>query len=317
MNDSIWLLYFIIMAVFNFLSCLWIYNLLFQIAGVTKCEVKEYKDQIVIAIGGVNRMVLRWMEQRSPNPKKFRRVIWIYTICMAPSFLCVNLALMSYTVPFLDRALGPAAVIMPVIIAAEVVAGILYRRKAKKAGATQRSAGETQSTPKEEAPDGKTIALGALKVAVAVGSLFLLFFVVLHLFGSPKTPATANQVWEAVVAQGYQPLDVTQEWWQPDSNLNKAIATEYGDLCLYFFTFGSDTNARSASQQFDALIRRTKDTANSKKWREQAANYSLYTLKSDGEYTVLARVGHTVLYAYTPEENAGLLRTIMEAIGYF
>lgn len=47
------------------------------------------------------------------------------------------------------------------------------------------------------------------------------------------------------------------------------------------------------------------------------ANYSIYTLTVNDEYTICVRIGHTVIYAESSEKDSNIIKNVMKEIGYF
>lgn len=76
-------------------------------------------------------------------------------------------------------------------------------------------------------------------------------------------------------------------------------------------------SAVSLWRQYNAHIRQSRYSRPNVEFQEKLANYQIYTIEANGEYTVNMRVDHTVVYAYCEEEEIGILQNMLKQIGYF
>lgn len=337
MSDNvIRLLYFVILILPNWLSFHWLWVLTCQSAGVTKHEVWQYRSKVSHQ-PRPPKHVTRWLIRHSPNPKKTKTLMLIYLFGIVPMVSCVSLAIFGLYSSAFDNTLHYASIIMPCIIAIAAVAGLVYKTTSKKdivnlpemkktlAGDRKFVASmmHTEEIDKfKKANTGnkiKMILISIVKVALAIGLLVGLFLLINNI-GTPKTPATAQQVWDVCTTQGYQPYDTTQDYcqaWEADAVLTKAVTIQKDNIHFNFFTLDSDKSALRLQQQYVSYIRLNRYSTPNVEFEERMANYSIYTLKANENYTVLMRVDSTVVYAYSGEESANAIRAIMVAIGYF
>lgn len=157
-----------------------------------------------------------------------------------------------------------------------------------------------------------------LKLIAAIGGLLLAIFLVFQLTNHPKTPATLEQVFAALEAQGFEPQDTTIEMHKLNPNLETSLRVEDGDFRFYFHSFSDDSYALEVSQKYRTYLRENRyhekyniETEN------RMANYAIYTIMVNSEYTLCARIGHTVIYAESSEEDAYKINKVMTEIGYF
>lgn len=164
-------------------------------------------------------------------------------------------------------------------------------------------------------------AKGFVKLAIAITLLILIILLVFKITIVPKTPATVEQVMDVLVSRGYEPQDITQQYFDKDTNfkqtLIKCIAIEKDDIHFEFYNFNNENSAINIYSQAHSLIVRTKRSVPYAEHDTKNANYAIYTLASGGTYSVAIYVGTTAVYAYSDEENAGAISNILKDIDYF
>lgn len=153
-------------------------------------------------------------------------------------------------------------------------------------------------------------------ITLLLGAMLIYVFVA----GQPKTPATPEQVWDVLVSQGYEPIDVTEEICKANQNfegvLNQCIVTEKDDVHFEFFDFSDKSSAAELNSIFNSAIIREYRTNPRVEGSWRASNYAKYTLKSSGVYSATMYVGATVAYGYADAENEEKIDEILSAIGY-
>lgn len=164
---------------------------------------------------------------------------------------------------------------------------------------------------------------GSIKLVllpILVVALLVLFLSVVFTKGNPKTPATAEQVTSALEKNGFDVFDLTsdyQEKWNMDSVLKNAVVCEEDDLRFDFFVFDNEQNADYVRIKYQTYIRENRYANPNIEISEGATNYTLYTIKAKGVYTINMRVANTLVFAYCNEDNANKLNAIMRELGYF
>lgn len=160
-----------------------------------------------------------------------------------------------------------------------------------------------------------------LKLVIAFGILLGIILIVWSITNHPKTPATAEQVWNILEAQGFEPVDTTQsyieEWGENSSMLQQAIGTETEDIHFEFFVFDNDKSAEYVRGVYQTWIRDNRYYIPNVEMKEGMANYMIYTLEANGMYSVNIRVGNTLIFAYSDENNAEKIDNIVLAMDYF
>lgn len=156
-----------------------------------------------------------------------------------------------------------------------------------------------------------------LKLFAAVGGLLLTIFLVFQLTNNPKTPATFEQVFAALEAQGLNPLDATAEAHEVNPYIDASVYIRDGDFLFCFYSLRDDSHALRVLQKYHTHLRENRYDVKNIETDENMANYSIYTITVNNEYTLCARVGHTVIYAESSEADAYKISNVMKEIGYF
>lgn len=161
---------------------------------------------------------------------------------------------------------------------------------------------------------------GVIKLIVVLLLFGLLIWGILELTCKPKTPATSEQVWDAITAQGYDPQDITGSYYNHNSNfknvLLKCIAFEKDDIHFEFFDFNNDNSSINIYSQAYSEIISKYNAAHSIEIEYRMANFTIYSLDSLGKYNVAIYVGNTAVYAYCDSENKLEINKILDAIDY-
>lgn len=165
-------------------------------------------------------------------------------------------------------------------------------------------------------PDWK----GYVKLALVIIFFIVLAIVFFSFIAVPKTPATTEQVNSVITAQGYEPTDITELYYESDpgfkNTLNKCISFDKDDIHFEFFDFNNDSSAVNIYSQAYQEISYKYNAAHSIEIDTQIANYSIYLLDSLGKYNVAIYVGNTAVYAHCDSENQNEIDKILDAIDY-
>ncbi|MBR2957534.1 MAG: hypothetical protein IKC20_04715 [Clostridia bacterium] len=162
----------------------------------------------------------------------------------------------------------------------------------------------------------------SIVVAFVVIALLLIsaIYFVSSIFAEPKTPATVDEVWTAIEAQGYKPKDITQTYYDNDSDafmyLIKCISFDKEDIHFEFFEFNNEDSAKDLYGQAHYKITTTHNSWQKIETDNRMANYRIYTLDANGQYGVAIFVGNTAVYAHSNSQNKNEIDKILEAIDY-
>lgn len=165
-------------------------------------------------------------------------------------------------------------------------------------------------------PDWK----GYLKLALVIILFIVLSIVFFEFLTVPKTPATTEQVKSVIVAQGYEPKDITEQYYESDpvfkNTLNKCISFDKDDIHFEFFDFNNNNSAIDIYSQVYSQLSYRYNSAYSVEIDYQIANYSIWLYDSLGKYSVAIYVGNTAVYAHCDSENQNEIDKILDAIDY-
>ena len=164
-----------------------------------------------------------------------------------------------------------------------------------------------------------------VKLAIGIFMIIAIFVVFIimgmdALFAGSKTPATSDEVWSVIEAQGYEPEDISDFYYQKDSGfkltLQKCIAFEKEDIHFEFFEFNNKDSAIDVYGQAYYKITTRYNSWQKMEISHKASNYSLYFLDSLGKYNVSIYVGNTAVYAYCDSEHQNEINKILAPIDY-
>lgn len=160
-------------------------------------------------------------------------------------------------------------------------------------------------------PNRKLTVKDYAKLFVVLDFMGALIIFVLKLAGAPKPVATYTQVWDVLVAHGYEPEDLTEEYIKNDPNLaNKLtqnITVNQDDFHIAFFVFSDQNNTKNAYSSLNKTLSETErkyPTTNIETGGSRA-NFIVHSIKAGGKYYYLMRIGETLLYATGNEEHSG------------
>ena len=121
------LIFFFIMIPMSWLSLRWLWVLACNAAGVTRQEVRQHRMEISREGDEPQGRLYYWMVDKSPTPRKFKRLFAVYQLCFVPSLLCFNLALIGCLTHAFDGLLAIVGIVMPGIIVVSGFVGVLHR----------------------------------------------------------------------------------------------------------------------------------------------------------------------------------------------
>lgn len=161
---------------------------------------------------------------------------------------------------------------------------------------------------------------GFLKLGLVIAFFVILAVIFFGFFAVPKTPATVEQVKSVIVAQGYEPKDITEQYYESDPRfkivLNKCISFDKDDIHFEFFDFNNDNSAINVYSQVYSQASYKYNDPDGIEIDTHIANYSIWLFDSLGKYNVAIYVGHTAVYACCDSENKIEIDKILDAIDY-
>ncbi len=161
---------------------------------------------------------------------------------------------------------------------------------------------------------------GFLKLGAFLTLLVLMVWIILKIAVVPKEPVTSEQIYSILVEQGFEPQNITEEYYNFDEDyrsvLIECLATEKEDIKLVFFEFNNENSPKEIYQQARADIKTKYNAIYKVETDHQVANHSIYTLDSLGKYNVAIYVGNTAISGYCNSENKNEINKILDAIDY-
>jgi len=146
--------------------------------------------------------------------------------------------------------------------------------------------------------------------ALAYGMFYL------YTSGRP-TPATAEQMENALSAQGFQPMDITETAMSNFSGagLENCIVAGKDDMRFEFYRFD---NVESAQKVFQLAYSQIigKRTNQRVEYNSRKLHYRVYVLDVEDDYYLTMYAENTAVYAYCDSENSGVINTVLNSLGY-
>lgn len=161
---------------------------------------------------------------------------------------------------------------------------------------------------------------GFLKLGFFLAVLVLMVWIILKIAVVSKEPVTSEQFYNILVEQGFEPQDITEEYYKFDEDyrsvLIKCLATEKEDIKLVFFEFNNENSPKEIYQQARADIKTKYNAIYKAETDHQVANHCIYTLDSLGKYNIAIYVGNTAISGYCNSENKNEINKILDRIDY-
>lgn len=90
-----------------------------------------------------------------------------------------------------------------------------------------------------------------------------------------------------------------------------------GDINFNFFVFSDNETTEQVRKECVSYIMTYRYGVPKIETKEGARNYMIYTLKAKGMYSVNIKMGNTLIFAYSDEENAEKINKIILEMDYF
>lgn len=165
------------------------------------------------------------------------------------------------------------------------------------------------------------MAKNAIKLLLAVGMLVGVIAIVFSITNQPKTPVTAESVWEIMESQGHTPIDTTEiykkEWGENGNILTQSIGIKKDDVIFNYFVFDSTESAEYVRKLYQTYIRDNRYFIPNVEIKEGKANHVVYTLEANGLYSVNIRVENTLIFAHSDTKGMDAVNQIIIEMDYF
>ena len=159
-----------------------------------------------------------------------------------------------------------------------------------------------------------------LKLFAVLAFVGGLIFFALKAAGTPIPTPTDTQVWDTLTANGYTPIDQTEQYVKdnPTMGIERNITCISDGLRAEVFIFNEQKFADAAygSIVTDLGYTERKYYNNNIRTGGYRANFVIYTLKAGGKYYYLMRIDNTLFYAYCDEEHISEVNSIAKELGY-
>lgn len=164
----------------------------------------------------------------------------------------------------------------------------------------------------------KKIALQILKFLIAAVIFAIIGFLFINVFSNPIMPVTPQQMYDALLVQGYKPQYATQFVSDDlqEIGLTDCVVAEQDDIKIDFYLFDNDDAAQTVYNMSVSLIHKERRDPPTHDYSEGNSNHWRYTLIGQTMYSTAIYVGNTAIYAYCNTENAPKINELLRSIGY-
>lgn len=131
---------------------------------------------------------------------------------------------------------------------------------------------------------------------------------------SSKDPVTAEHFQKSLENQGYQILDITEQYANFE-HIQKALGTKKGSHHIEFLELNTTDNATAVFNGNKARVEKFKSSG-SVDSSVSAANYQKYSLTTSETFYIVSRIDKTLVYAYSAKADKETLQEILSALGY-
>ncbi len=149
--------------------------------------------------------------------------------------------------------------------------------------------------------------------------LLLLVFGGIFLFTSlnkEKDPITASQFQTIMQQKGFVVQDATSQFSDYDYITKVYIAlSSDSNYQIEFYELSDSDYATSFYNNNKSIFESSKGSSNAETHAE-IANYSKYTLSSNGKFKVISRIDNTALYLNVDSSNKKAVEDILKDLGY-
>lgn len=153
----------------------------------------------------------------------------------------------------------------------------------------------------------------AIVAIIVVATIIGVTFINLN---KEKTPITASDFYNIMSQKGYIVQEasnqVSSNYYIKQSCI--AISEDY-TYQIEFYELIDDSYATNFYNNNKSIFESSKGNA-AIETNVGLKNYQKYTLSSNGKYMVVSRIGNTVIYIETADENKDTIKSILEEIGY-
>ncbi len=142
----------------------------------------------------------------------------------------------------------------------------------------------------------------------------LVIMLVFFIYGCSNKTLTSEDVFKKVMTDAGYVLHDAREQFNAET-LKSATVARNKDNSIEFFILASEEDAMAMfSQNVDRL--ESMKGNNVVTTSVKAANYGSYTLRTNGKYYTVSRIGYTMIYSNVPAEQKEVVSDLIKSLGY-
>lgn len=148
-------------------------------------------------------------------------------------------------------------------------------------------------------------------------SLIICFVAILTITGcKDKKSITANEFKNTMESNHYIVQEATNQFSEYDYVEKVYIAlSSDSSYQIEFYQLSDDNYATSFYNNNKSIFEKSKSSKSSET-SVSMANYSKYTLQTDGKYKVISRIDNTAIYLNVDTDNKNDVNSILKKLGY-
>lgn len=325
MNQILNIVFSIILLPINFCCAFWIFQEAMNLTGMTFKEFLRYTSDVFLPNPTVHRgmkkrqrFLVAFFREKSSDPQKSIRLLWIFGICTLPGAVALGLAV------FCARDSGNLKyalignLILVLINISLVIWGKIYRKNHPLDGAMAEKLEVKHSKEREE---GKKNRRKNIIVYSLVGAFFfgiLLFFMFLMIgYSNYSDSIGRDEVAIVLNERGYETANIPVTYWELDENkLMYICAGVKGENKFEFYEYFDDETTDLVYNQISYRVSPGMESSEREKHETTfPGGNRMFTVIVDGVYHLVMYQENTVIYAYS-SDSLDEINDILMQLGY-
>ena len=337
-NQILNIMFSIILLPVNLGCAFWIFREAMNLTGMTFKEFLAFTSDVNLEGASPQRRMRKrkrfltaFFREKSSDPQKSLRLLWIFGICTLPGAAAMALAVYSALNPENLKYAFIGNLILVFINAILVIYGKIYRKSHPLDEILAERLAEKRC---RETADGRKSRRKNIIVYSFVGALFLgvLVFFMLLIAGvstarigthgwagkpSYSSSISREDVDAVLKEKGYETAEIPVTYWELDENkLMYVCAGVKGDSKFEYYEYNNGETIDLVYNQISYNISPDMEPAERKNHETELSNGNkMFTVVVNGVYYLVLYQGNTLIYAYSPD-SLDEINDILIQLGY-
>ncbi|WP_195976178.1 hypothetical protein [Hydrogeniiclostridium mannosilyticum] len=337
-NQILNIIFSIILIPVNLCCAFWLFREAMNLTGMTFKEFLMFTSDVNLEGASSQRrmqkrqrFLVAFFREKSSDPQKSLRLLWIFGICTLPGAAAMALAVYAALNPENLKYAFIGNLILVFINVILVIYGKFYRKNHPLDEILAERLVEKRS---RETAEGRKNRRKNIIVYSLVGAFFfgiLLFFMLLiagvdfthigthGLSGKPSYSSSISRenVNAVLKEKGYETAEIPVTYWDIDENkLMYVCAGVKGDSKFEYYEYNNGETIDLVYNQISYNISPDMEPTERKKHETELSNDNkMFTIAVDGVYYLVLYQGNMLIYAYSPE-SLDEINDILIKLGY-